>query len=469
MKIQTVIMNIHKFKNIILLSAVSFIFTSCGAVTTNYQRPDINTQSLYRDVKTTEADTVSALPWRSMFNDAILQKLIEEGLSNNLDLQIAVARIKQAEAGFIQSRLAFFPNLTVNGTATFTRNKTNNAVSTSELYQLSLTSDWEIDIWAKLTSAKRAELAALLESEANRNAVITTLIADIANSYYSLLALDAQLGITQKTIEIRIADVNTMKELKESAVVTGAAVVQSEANRYAAEITIPDIKQNIRIIENSLSILLGRPPDSVKRATLEEQNISEVIQTGVPSQLLSNRPDVMQAEYAFRYAFEITNVARAYFYPALTITASEGISDGKINSLFNPGTVIGNLIGGLTAPIFNQGLNTARLETASAKQEEAMLNYKKALLTAGGEVSDALFAYKTAAEKIEVRKKQIASLEKSVDYTKELLIFGTANYTEVLTAEQNLLSAKLSQVTDRLQQLQSTVALYRSLGGGWKE
>lgn len=461
-------MNRKTFRNIILLSSASLAFSSCGIVTNTYQRPDINSQAQYRDIKYADTNSIAALPWRTMFSDKILQELIEEGLSNNTDLKIAVSRIKQAEAGFTQSKLALFPTLNTEGTASFTRNKKEDVTSSSQEYQISLYSSWEVDIWGKLTSAKRAGLAALLESESNRNAVITMLISEIANNYYFLLALDAQLEITKKTVELRIADVNTMKDLKAGAVVTGAAVVQSEASRYAAEVTIPDLEQNIRVNENSLSILLGRSPGSIKRSTLYDQKPTDAVQPGIPAQLLGNRPDVLQAEYAFRNAFEITNVARTYFYPALTISASEKISDSKLSDLFNPGSIVGNLIGGLTQPIFNQGINTARLETAEAKQEEAFLTYKKTLLTASGEVSDALFSYETAVKKAEIRKKQIEALEKSVEYTKELLAYGSANYTEVLNAEQNLLSAELNRVNDKLQQLQSVVMLYRSLGGGLK-
>jgi outer membrane protein TolC len=294
------------------------------------------------------------------------------------------------------------------------------------------------------------------------------LIASIANAYYFLLALDKQLQITQQTVSSRTTEAATMKELKEAAVVNGAAVVQSEANQYAAEVSVPDLKQTIRETENALSILLGRTPGDVTRSTLDEQVITSNLQTGVPTQLLHNRPDIQQAEFAFRATFENTNLARTYFYPALTITADGGLSTLKLTDFFN-GSVFFNLIGGLTQPIFNGGVNKARLKTAQAIQMEALYNYQNALLRAGQEVSDNLYAYQAAKEKEGIRAKQLVALAKSVEFTKDLLRYSSAtNYTDVLTSEQSLLAAQLGSVNDRLQQLQSIVNLYRALGGGWK-
>jgi multidrug efflux system outer membrane protein len=259
-----------------------------------------------------------------------------------------------------------------------------------------------------------------------------------------------------------------MKALKEGDVVNGAAVVQSEANRYAAEVAIPDVKRSIRETENAIDILVGRPPGALNRTKLDDQQPITNLQTGIPAQLLKNRPDVQQAEYTFRSAFENTNVARTYFYPAFTITASGGFSNLQLKDFFI-NSVFYNIAAGLTQPIFNQGINKARLKTAQAQQLEALYNYQQTLLTAGQEVSNALYAYQSGVEKDGSRSKQIAALLKSVDYTEQLLRYSSAtNYTDVLTSEQNLLAAQLSGVNDRLQQLQAIVDLYRALGGGWR-
>ena len=323
-------------------------------------------------------------------------------------------------------------------------------------------------MWGKLASAKRAAFANLLQSDAAKRAVQTEVIASIASYYYQLLSLDQQLAITEQTLRNRTEEVETVKALKESAVVTGAAVVQSEANQYQAEVLIPDIKRLIRETENALSILLARTPGAIKRTSQVEQINYPDLQTGVSSLLLKNRPDVQAAEFGFRAAFENTNLARTYFYPQLTLTAEGGASSLNITNLFNM-SVFYNIIGGLTQPIFNKGQNKARMHIAQAQQQEAYYAFQKSLLTAGVEVSDALYAYQAAVEKQQSRSNQVHALEKAVDYTKELLSYSSAtNYTDVLTSEQSLLAAQLSGVNDRLQQQLAIVDLYRALGGGWR-
>jgi outer membrane protein, multidrug efflux system len=460
------IVKINIIKSIWPILLVIIVLTSCK-VTENYKRSTLTDNRLYRDVNTIDTTTIADIPWKQIFSDTLLQSLIQEGIDNNLDLKIAIARIKQAQANLRQSNAALYP--TLDGHATGTDQKLADSGSKSEFYQLYGNASWEADIWGKLKSIKRAALAALLQSDSYKRAVQTQLISDIATDYYALLAYDAQLQVTLKTVENRTQDVVTMKLLKESDVVTGAAVVQSEANRYSAEVTIPDLRQNIRETENALSKLLGRNPGGIARDSLNNQQVQVGLQTGIPAQLLANRPDVQEAEYQLRYYFELTNVAKSYFYPSLTITAEIGLSNGSISQLFSASSLFGNIVGGLAQPIFNQGLNKQRLRVAQAQQEEYIATFKKTLLNAGLEVSNALYNYKAATDKIKIRSQQISFLQKSVEFTKELLKYtANTNYTDVLTSEQSLLAAQLNSVSDRVQQLQAIVALYRSLGGGWK-
>ncbi|MDP4290741.1 MAG: efflux transporter outer membrane subunit [Bacteroidota bacterium] len=444
------------------------ILTSCK-VTGNYKRPaGIAENGLYRDIKTNDSATIADIPWKQLFSDSLLLNLIGEGIDQNLDLKIAMARIKEAQANLQSGNAAFLPTLDLHATLT-DQKPANNNPGISNYYQLYASSGWEIDLWGKIKSAKRAALALLMQSEAYRRAVQTQLVADIATNYYILLAYDAQLQVTLKTLENRKLDVGIMKQLKESDVVTGAAVVQSEANYYSVEVTIPDLKQNIRVAENTLCNLLGRSPGSIARDSIYNQLIHSGLQTGVPFQLLANRPDVREAEYQLRYYFELTNLAKTYFYPSLTITANEGFSNGKISNLFNSTAVFGNIVGGLAQPILNHGLNTQRLRVAKAQQEEALAAFKKTLLNAGQEVSNALANYRAATDKVEFRSQQIVYLQKAVEFTKELLKYtANTNYTDVLTSEQSLLAAQLNSISDKLQQLLANVTLYRSLGGGWR-
>jgi multidrug efflux system outer membrane protein len=449
------------------LLLITSVFFSCKLMQ-SYKRPDVVDNNLYRDVATKDTNSIAEVPWRQMFSDTLLQRLINEGINNNLDLKVAVARMAQAQANYNQSIANFFPTLTATASAAF-QHLSPSQIGRPQVYQASLASSWEIGIWGKLRGAKRAAMAALLASDAYRRAVQTQLVADIASNYYLLLAYDAQLNVTLKTVEFRKEDVETMTLLKESDVVTGAAVVQSEANRYSAEVTLPDIKQNIRVTENLMSVLLGRDPGAIARDSLQTQQITTELKTGVPVQLLANRPDVQEAEYNLRYYFELTNVARAYFYPSLTITAAAGFANSNLANLFTPAAFFNNFIAGLMQPIFNKGLNLQRLAIAKAQQAEYMADFRQTVLTAGEEVSNALSNYQAASDKIVIRTQQVSFLQKSVDYTKELLKYtANTNYTDVLTSEQNLLAAQLNGINDKLQQLQSVVELYRSLGGGWK-
>lgn len=455
-------------KSLLCFIVLLLAFTSCQ-VTKPHKLPDMMTnEKLFRDLAVTDSSNMAEVPWKSLFTDPNLQSLITEAIRNNPDLQIAVIRMEKAEASVKQSRAAFFPSLSGNFDALL-RNKNADGSGISENYELYVSTSWEADIWGKLRSTKRANMASFLQSEAYKRAVQTQLIADVALNYYTLLAYDSQLQITRMTLEKREADVEAMQLLKDNDVITGADLVLSQANRYSAEVTIPDIEQAIYETENTLSYLLGRTPGPIDRGTLAEQEISVELKSGIPAQLLANRPDVQQAEYQFRYFYEMTNVARSYFYPVLTITATGGISETDLSQLFDAKTIIWNVAGGLVQPIFNQGVNKQRLRIARANEEEYFLAYKQTLISAGNEVVNAMHQYQSATDKIAIRTQQIAYLEKSVDFTMELLKYSSStNYTDVLTSEVNLLSAQINSVNDKLQQLRAAVYLYQSLGGGWK-
>lgn len=454
-------------KRYIWLLALLTLAAACR-ITQPYQSPEMNVDGLYRDQQNGDTNTIAARPWQSFFTDTLLQQLITRGIRENLDLRIAMQRIIAAQAALKQSKLAFLPD--VNASASVKQSRLAfpqgyGLITSATQYDVNMAASWEADIWGKLRSGKRAAQAALLGTVAAQQAVKSSLVADIAAAYYSLLALDQQLLVLQQTLANRAEDVSSMKELKASGVVNGAAVVQSEANQYAAAVAIPDVKRQIRETENALSILLALPPGPIARGSMATQQLPQDLSAGVPAQLLQYRPDVKAAEYAFRNAFENTNIARTAFYPSLSITAAGGFTSFDFSKWFTDAGLFGNVIGGLTQPIFNRGQNKARLTTAQAKQQEALYNFSKTMLTAGKEVSDALYSLTSAGEKKESREKQLASLEKAVDFTKELLRYSSStNYTDVLTSEQNLLSAQMGRINDQLQQWQAVIALYRALG-----
>ena len=455
---------------IILISGIVLILGSCSTPQ-HFLRDNISTTGLYGGAETSDSLTLGDKPWREIFAESHLQKLITEGLQSNPDLQIAVQKVLQSEAYFSQSKAALLPSLSLGANGNYTRNPESIYPSgpvESGTYQIGAEASWEIDIWGKLRSSKRAAYANLLATDAGKKEVQTRFIANIAIAYYTLIGLDAKLAITQQTVKNDIEQVETMRALKESGKVTGAAIVQTEAIRYAAEVTIPDIEQQIRETENIICQLLGRVPGTVERGKIDEQTQPAALKIGIPAHLLDNRPDVMQAEFGLMSAYEVTNSARASFYPTLTLTASTGFVATNINQFFDPKTFAANVLGGFTQPLFNKRINSTRLKVAKSQQEEALINFRSKLLKAGQEVNDAMGSYETAGQKIILRKLQIEALFKSVDYTKELLTYGSASYFEVLVAQTSLLSAQLNGVNDRLQQLNATVALYRAVGGGWR-
>lgn len=463
-------------KYIIVLAGLALVlgFSSCGMKP--YKSPEVETAGLFRGEDPTDTTTIADIPWRDYFTDPYLQALIEEGLQSNFDLRIAYTRIQQAEAALSQARGAFFPTVALVGQVEHTR--LSNGIQGKDVlgyggtqYTLGISATWEADIWGKLRRQKKAQYAAFLNSHAYANLVRTSLIANIATSYYSLMALDEQLRITRETVVLMDQTTETMQALLDAGLLNGASVEQSKALSYSAQVSIPDIETQIRRTENALCVLVGRKPDTIFRSVLQDQQVVVLMEHGVPMQMLARRPDVQQAELSFRSAFELTNAARAAFYPSITLGtgSSFGFMASTLSGFFKPENLMARVLGGLTQPIFARNQLKANLKSAKAQQEEALLTFEKTVLGAGQEVSDILYGYQASLSKNGVRNRQIEALNTAVYFTQELLVAGEANYTEVLTAQQNLLSAQLNRVSDILSQMQYGVNLYKALGGGVAE
>lgn len=456
-------------KQIIYMLCATALLSSCH-IYKSYDRPeDILTAGLYRDTVAT-GDTLASdtanfgnLPWREVFTDPQLQTLIEQGLANNTDLQTAILKVEEAKNALMTSRLAYAPSLALSPQGTISSFDKSAATKT---YSLPVTASWEIDLFGKLLNAKRGAQATLLQTKAYRQAVQTQIIAGIANTYYTLLMLDRQMDISEQTADIMKRNVETMRAMKDAAMTNAAAVSQSETAYAQVLASLPAIRQSIRETENALCMLLRQAPQTIKRSTLEEQQLPSEFSVGIPLQLLSNRPDVKAAEMSLANTYYNTNSARAAFYPQITISGSAGWTNSAGNMIVNPGKLLASALGSLTQPLFYRGSNIARLKIAKAQQEEAKLAFQQSLLNAGSEVSNALSLYQTTAEKSSARKFQVESAEKGAEYTKELFKLGTSTYLEVLSAEQSLLSARLSQVSDSFDSMQAVVSLYRALGGG---
>jgi NodT family efflux transporter outer membrane factor (OMF) lipoprotein len=461
-------------KGAVLLGVIlSMGFASCGVIS-NYKAPEIDSQDLFRGENPTDTTTIANIPWREYFTDPALQSLIDEGLANNYDLKIAYTRIQQAEAGLLVARSAYFPTIALAGQVSHTQISSNKNGKERVLgydggnsYGLGFAVQWEADLWGKLSSKSRAQYASLMSTHAYRNLIQTSLIANIATTYYSLLALDEQLKITNETIGLLKESTTTIGALMQSGALNRAAVKQSEALLYSTQVSVPSLENQIRQLENTLSVLIGRKPGSIERTSIQDQAVATHLEYGVPAQMLSKRPDVLQAEWGFRYAFEMRNVAQRSLYPSLTFgTSTVGYASNTLSQFFKPTNILANIVGGLTQPIFAGNQLKGQYKAAKAQQEEALLTFEQTVLRASQEVSNILYDYETSLRKDENREKQVEALLTAVNDTKQLLIRNEANYTEVLNAEQSLLQAQLGQVNDKLEQLQATVNLYRALGGG---
>ena len=444
-------------------------------VAKDYKRPELpETENLYRtDNLPTDSISMADMSWKELFNDPYLVQYIEEGLQNNIDIRIAIQQMLAAEAYVKQGKAGYFPTLSAGASVThqeLSRNSQFGSFFNGAIDQYAVTGDlsWEADIWGKIRSNKRAFEASYLQSVAAHQAVKTRLVASIASTYYQLLSLDAQLEITKKTINVRDSSVTTIKALKDAGQVTQVAVDQNIAQYNNARALQVDLEAAIFQTENTLSILLGKSPQQFERSILEDQSLNSELKLGVPSTLLSNRPDVIAAEYGLINAFEMTNVARSNFYPSLTLTATGGFQSLDFDELFSANSLFATLVGGLTQPIFNQRRIKTQHEVAKLQQEEALLTFKRTLLTAGNEVSNALYAYNAETEKFEYRQNEVEALRQAESNSEELLKNGYANYLDLLTARQSALSAELNVINNKLQQLLSVVDLYEALGGGWK-
>ena len=455
--------------NISLVVLAAFSLSSCH-IYSSYERPEnLPTTGLYRDttnqVGVLVSDTVNFgnMPWRQVFTDSNLQSLIEKALANNTDLKNAEENIEQAQASLKAAKLAYLPSLQLNAQGTLSSFDGGKAVKT---YNVPVVASWQADIFGSIRNAKEQAKAVLLQSNAYKQTVQTQIIANVANLYYTLLMLDEQLRTTRETSELWTKNVEAMKAMQKAAMTNMAAVEQSEANRLQINATIPQMEQSIRETENSLCVILHEAPHTITRSTLAAQTLPASMSAGVPVALLSNRPDVKAAEYALRSAFYNTNAAYSSFYPKLKITGQAGWTNSN-GMIVNPGKILTTLVGSLTQPLFEQGKLTAQLKIAQSNQRVAENNFTQALLNAGQEVSNALYAYKSANEQAAICAQQVKALEAARDKTNELFKYSqTTTYLEKLTAEMSLLNAKLTLINDNYTRLQSAVNLYAALGGG---
>jgi len=429
-------------RRILTLFGAALLMAGCS-VYRPYVRPAVQADGLYGPgVAQGDTASIATLHWSELFTDPDLQALIRIGLENNTDLAVARLRVEQAEATLMASRLAYLPSATLSPQGQLSSFDGSKPAKT---YNIGASAEWELDIFGRLTNSKRRAKAALLQSDAYRQAVQTQVVSAIANAYYNLLLMDTQLDINRRTAAVWEENLRTYEARMRVGEANGAAVAQ----------------------ENALSTLIGQMPQAIRRGTLADQHFPDSLSVGVPLQLLARRPDIRQAEMALAQAHYATGEARSAFYPRITLSGRAGWTNTDGSAIINPGNWLLSALAGLTQPLFNRGQNIANLRIAKSQRQEALLQFRQSLLKAGAEVNDALSQWQTARARIGVTGEQIASLEEAVKSTTSLMESSTgASYIEVLTARRDLLAAELAQVQDRFDEIQGIISLYHALDGG---
>lgn len=458
-----------KIRNIIILGLATLSLTGCKSLYGTYKRPEVKTDGLVRDPINDQttlegANDFGQLPWRDVFTDPNLQAIIEKALTNNPDLLNAALNIDIAEQQLGAAKLAFLPSLAFAPQGTITH--FGSHVEATKSYTLPLASSWEIDLFGNLRNAKKAAQMAMIQMQDYKVAVQTRLICNVANLYYTLLMLDRQNKIVTDMATLTKSTWDMMQLQMDYGRARSTSVQSAQSAYYGVQARATDIKKQTREVENSLSLLMGEPVHSIARGTLDNQKLPSNFSGGIGIEILSNRADVHANEMALAKCFYNVNQARARFYPSLSITASGGWSNG--NGMVNPAKLLFNAIGKLTQPIFMQGKLRAGLRVAEDQYKIAYNKWQNSVLTAGSEVSNALVAYNAAEEKDVLYTKQIEILKKNVEQTQMLYNQSSSSYLEVITAQQNLLNAEISQVQDQFSKLQAIVNLYYALGGGSK-
>ena len=461
-------------KKLLTIAACSLIMASCGLYN-KYERPDdINTKGLIRDL-VNDGDTLQVnsdenfgnLPWREVFTDPQLQGLIEKALENNVDLRNAALNVKMMETALTCAKLAFLPSLAVAPQGTISQVQMDGA-SVSKTYQIPISASWSVDLFGNLLSQKRSAQMKLLAVKDYQVVVQTNIICGVANLYYTLMMLDEQMNIITDMETLTKETWDMMKLQMELGRARSTSVQTAEASYYSVQAQKAALKQQIREMENAMSLLLNEAGQQIPRGSFYNQSLPTQFSSGVGIQLLSNRADVHAAEMSLAQCFYDTETARSRFYPNITITGTAMFTNSLGTQIVNPGKWILSAVGSLTQPIFAHGQIVAGLKVAKAQQEQALNTFQQTILKAGNEVSNALVSYNTCDEKSKLDEKMVKIYEQNVEDTRQLYTSKGSSYLEVIQAQSGLLNARISKVTDDLNKMQAVVNLYQALGGGSK-
>lgn len=487
-------MNNIKIVNVNLLFPILLVFLlgmSACRVGKDYQRPDLTIPETYRgDVDSLDTTSLGDLHWRDFFMDTTLQQLIDTALVYNYDMQKALKNIQIVDQQVMRARAQYLPEINAdlatinrqfrsknfysNPTAKYYTETDKTAPENMYMYNpqnsSSVSLSWELDIWGKIKRQNESTLAQYLQSYEARKLLQTQLVASLAEGYYNLLMLDAQLEVARRHFRLSDSTLRIVKLQRDAGQVTSLAIQQTESQKLAAQSLIPQIERKVAVQENSLRILTGQLPDSIERTLNLSHFMEDSISAGVPLYIVNNRPDVRASELALRAANADVGVAQAYRYPNLTIDASGGVNSMLARNWVSvPGSLFGGLIGSITQPIFSRRKLKTNIEIAKIEREKAELDFQESVLQAINEVTNTLISLKKLSEEDTIAKRRVEVAKLGVKQADLLFKAGHATYLEVISAQKNAIDSELELVSVQQQSLLARVELYRALGGGWQE
>ncbi|MDR6371392.1 NodT family efflux transporter outer membrane factor (OMF) lipoprotein [Chryseobacterium bernardetii] len=469
-------MRIFNIKNFLISGTMASLLMSC-AVGKKYTRTDLQIPETYKESVQVTGDTV-VLPWKTFFKDPKLIGLIDKALSRNNEVNVALKNIEQLDLIYKQAKLGLMPTLDITAGANrswASKNTLNGSLNEQFVgtkymddFSAALRLSWEVDIWGKAKMQKESAAAEYFGQKENLNAIKSRIVVQVAQAYYNLISLDEQLKIAEQNIELSDNTLKMMNLQFTAGQINSLAVQQSEAQKKTAELLIPLAKQNISIQENALSILCGEYPAKIERqgdlkTMIPENKLSE----GLPAQLLSRRPDLKMAEFNVISLNSKTGLAKAAMYPSISLSPQIGVNSNKFSSWFDiPGSITKAIAASLAAPIFQKKQLKTAYDTALIEQEKAAINFKQSVMTAVGEVSDAMAKSKSSSDRLQLLEQRTAILDKGINDALKLYKSGMATYLEVITAQNNKLQNDLEAINVTLEKLNAEVDLYRALGGG---
>jgi outer membrane protein, multidrug efflux system len=459
-------------RRIIIFTFFTLLLAGC-AVGPDYKRPTIETPSAWR-LEEREANNLANTRWWEQFNDPVLNDLVKTALKQNYDVKIAAARVEEFVGQYWVARSGFFPQLSASGTGGRQRVTENGPVAVGSsylnpatVYQGAFNGTWEIDIWGRLRRGTEAARADLLSTEEGKRSVVLTLVSNVANGYINLIDLDKQLEIAKRTAASRKESLRLFTLQFQNGLISRLELSQVTSEYEQAVSTIPNIRKQITFQENALCVLLGQNPGPIPRGKTVDELLMPAVPAGIPSEVLERRPDIRQAEQELVAANARIGVAKAAYFPTISLTGAYGWSSTQLSGLFQGPSQMWNWAGAFTAPIFTGGLIAGQVMVSEAQQQQALFTYKKTIQTAFQDVNNSLEDQKQTREQLVALGRQVDALRDYARVARRRYDNGYTGYIEVLDAERSLFNSELSYAQTQGTLFQAMVNLYKAMGGGW--